>query len=322
MAELFDAWLPIYSNTPTVQTRRIPSKDTVKLHSWRWQRYLRKPIGDMLARSLTRKRISAIISDIAETSRADARKCLSLLRSMFDFAEARGQVEENPTTGIQPAKVGATLGKSRDRVLSVAELRKLWQAINGTMLHPSVAASLKLLVLTGQRRGELVAMKWADIDLEASTWTIPAPDTKAYRQHTVHLSNLALDILSSLPRKASFVFVGRYGDPMSDDAPTKAVQRLRKTMDVPSFHVHDIRRSVATGMAQRCAIQPHVIERVLNHAPENPLVGVYQRQDYAEEQRQSWRAWGKLVESHVANDPENVVPMQRAAGDVSEAGRS
>ncbi|TDR50214.1 integrase [Halomonas ventosae] len=310
MGELFDAWLPIYSTAPTGSTRRPPSEDTVKLHRWRWNRYLKKPLGDLLVRSMIRKLVSVEIATIAEGSRADARKCLSMLRAMFDFAEARGQIEENPTAGIQPSKVGATRDRPRERVLSIAELSLLWREIDGTMLHPSVAAALKMLILTGQRRGELVAMRWEDLDLEAGVWTIPAADTKAHRGQTVYLPGLAIGILDALPRKGDRVFIGRFGDPMSTDAPTKAVQRLRRALEIPSFTAHDLRRSVATGMAKHCGVQPHVIELVLNHAHENPLVGVYQRHDYAEEQRKAWQAWGELIEHQVARGGEKVVPIR------------
>ncbi|WP_299310926.1 site-specific integrase [uncultured Halomonas sp.] len=315
MQELFDAWLPVYSSTPTVQTRRPPSAETVELHAWRWKRYLKDPLGDFLVKSVTRKHVSSEIAGIAEKTRADARKCLSLLRLLFEFAEARGQVDDNPAAGVSPAKVGATLSQPRKRVLSLVELRLLWQEMEVSDLHPSVSAALKMLMLTGQRRGETVLMKWADIDLDARTWTIPAEDAKSHRGHTVYLSDLALDVLQARPR-GEYVFEGRIEGHIDPGGPTKAVQRLRARLaekhGVPSFTCHDLRRTVATGMAQHCGIQPHIVSRALNHAPESSLVGTYQHQSYADELRAAWQAWGEVIATRVAREPGNVVALRRA----------
>ncbi|QFT86664.1 hypothetical protein FIU88_17095 [Halomonas sp. THAF12] len=78
------------------------------------------------------------------------------------------------------------------------------------------------------------------------------------------------------------------------------------------FSVHDLRRSVATGLGEYCAVQPHVIERMLNHANENRLVDTYQRSTYEAEQRAAWQAWGELIDNQVARTRQNVVPMRRA----------
>ncbi|NLC22543.1 MAG: tyrosine-type recombinase/integrase, partial [Halomonadaceae bacterium] len=121
-----------------------------------------------------------------------------------------------------------------------------------------------------------------------------------------------------------YVFPGRVeGKPITADAVTTAVMRLQgrkgkkrdttaPLADLDDFTVHDLRRSFATGVAEHCGVQPHVIERMLNHVNEDPLIATYQRAGYAEEQRKAWQAWGELLASQVMNEPSNVVPMRWA----------
>lgn len=325
MQELFDAWIVSYAKTPSVRTKRPPSPLVVEQTTWRWGYYLQDRIGDFLAKHADSQHIKGVLVEIAETqSRAQASKCLTILRGMFDFAETRGQVTSNPAQGIQPSKVGASKSAPRERKLDLQELRRLWVAIEQTRLDPSSAAALKLLILTGQRRGELRLAKWEHIDLDAGVWVIPSSDTKNRKSHTVYLSDAAIELLRSLGRKGEYVFYGRVEDqPIGASSITTAMMRLqgRKTRkrdgkaplsDVESFSVHDLRRTVATGLGEHCAAQPHVVERMLNHVPEDSLVATYQRAQYVEEQKAAWQAWGRLIESCVAQEPKNVVPMRRA----------
>jgi integrase len=83
----------------------------------------------------------------------------------------------------------------------------VWKAAEG--LGWPFGPAIKLMLLTGQRRGEISGMRWDEIDLDAKTWTLPAARTKNSREHVVPLSDAAIAILASLPRvagKNGFVF--------------------------------------------------------------------------------------------------------------------
>ncbi|MGM0988500.1 MAG: tyrosine-type recombinase/integrase [Pseudomonadota bacterium] len=325
MDELFGKWIVSYAKTPSTRTKRPPSELVVEQTGWRWNYYLQGQLGALLVMHIDSQRIKGVIAEVAANkSREQARKCLTLLRSMFDFAEARGQVETNPAYGIEPSKIGASKSAPRERKLDLEELRRLWRAIEESRLAPVTAAALKLLILTGQRRGELLLAKWKHIDLDAGVWELPASDTKNRKPHTVYLSDTAVELLRSLPRLGEFVFPGRVeGQPIGANAITTAVLRLqgRKTRqrdkkaplgDMEPFSAHDLRRSFATGLGEYCAVQPHIVERMLNHVPEDALVATYQRASYVEEQRQAWESWGELVANQVASGPGNVVPIRRS----------
>lgn len=324
MGELFSMWIVSYAKTPSTRTKRPPSETVVVQTAWRWNYYLQDRLGELLVMHVDSQRIKGTVAEVAATqSREQARKCLTLLRSMFDFAEARGQVDSNPAYGIEPSKVGASKSAPRERKLDLAELRRLWIAIEQSRLAPSTAAAVKLLVLTGQRRGELLLAKWDHIDLGEGVWMIPAANSKNRKVHTVYLSTVTLQLLRSLPRLGEYVFPGRVdGSPIGANTITTAILRLqgRKTRkrdekaplgDLEPFSAHDLRRSFATGLGEYCAVQPHIVERTLNHVPEDALVATYQRAEYAKEQRQAWQAWGELIGSQVAREPSNVVPMRR-----------
>lgn len=326
MDALFSKWVTSYAKTPSTRTKRPPSKRVVDQTLWRWHHYLKGRIGSLLVMNVDTRIIKSTVAEVAnEQSREQARKCLSMLRAMLDHGEAMGHIENNPAQGIQPSKLGATKGKARDRTLDLGELRRLWVALDESNLSSSAIAAIKLLVLTGQRRGELLLAKWEHIDLDEGVWTLPEANTKAGRTHTVYLSDTALEILRSLERHGEHVFPGRVEhQPIGAQSITTAILRLqgRKTRerddsaplaDMTPFSVHDLRRSFATGLGEHNAAQPHVIERMLNHTPDDALVAVYQRQSYAEEQRLAWQTWGKLIESQVAREPQNVIPMRRTA---------
>lgn len=323
MQALFEDWIVSYAKAPSTRTKRPPSNQVVEQTAWRWSYYLRDKLGEFLVKGVDVQQIKAVIIEVAEDkSREQARKCLTLLRAMFDHAEHRGHIAINPAAGIEPAKIGASKGAPRKRHLSLVELRQVWAALDQSGLSDTVKNAIRLLILTGQRRGELLKAKWSDIDLDKAVWRIPAADTKNRQAHTVYLSDAAVALLRSMPSGGEYIFQGRVeGQPIGDSSLTTAVMRLqgRKTRErdesaplgkMEPFSAHDLRRTFATGLGEHCAVQPHVIERMLNHAPENALVGIYQRAGYAAEQQAAWQAWGELIASQVMIEPDNVVAMK------------
>ena len=106
---------------------------------------------------------------------------------------SKGLVETSPVMGTKPE----TREVSRDRVLSDEELRAVWkQAGDG-----DYGAIVRLLILTGQRRDEVGAMRWPEVDLDKALWTIPAERTKNRRAHDVPLSEEAITVLKGIARR-------------------------------------------------------------------------------------------------------------------------
>jgi integrase len=164
----------------------------------------------------------------------------------------------NPLAGLKPpAKETA-----RDRILTDKELAAYWQEADCEEFP--FGPFFKLLILTGQRRGEVAGILWPDIDFERAVWTISPKRAKNASQHAVPLAPLAIKILKSIPRflKSDLVFTTSGKREISGFGRLK--RRMDRAMGSDDWRVHDIRRTVATNTAIM-GVAPHVIEAVLNH---------------------------------------------------------
>jgi integrase len=224
-----------------------------------------------------------------------ANRALAAVRKMFNWAVARDIIAISPCAGVKPP----TTERSRDRVLSDGELRAVWLAAD-EMRWP-FGSLVQLLILTGQRRDEVARITWDELDLEQKLWTLPRERVKNDEAHEVPLSRKAISIISAMPRLGDrFVFTTNGKSPSSGYS--KGKRRLDALLppDMPSWRLHDLRRTVASGMA-RLGINLPVIEKVLNHASGSfaGIVGVYQRHTFANEKRKALEAWGSFVQKIV-----------------------
>jgi integrase len=260
-----------------------------------FDRYVLPELGDRIADAVTRGDVTRFIDGIAERAPVMARNVHAQLSSFYTWALPRlDRLPANPCRDAgRPTKP-----KSRDRVLSEAELGALWKVADA---QPEPwRSSLKLLILTGQRREEVFGADRAEFDLKAKLWTIPADKAKNGSAHLVPLSPAAVAVLKGITEvEGSAKLFPASGN--KDNGPSgisKAVERVRKALaaemkaDVPHWSLHDIRRTVATGM-QRLGIRLEVTEAVLNHVSgsRSGIVGVYQRHDFFAEKRHALEAW-------------------------------
>ena len=260
---------------------------------------------------ITRADIHDLLDGIvARGSPVTSNRTLAWLRRMCSWAIERGLIIANPFAGIKPPAAE----RARDRVLSDDELKAVWEAADA--LEPVYAGFIKLLILTGQRLREVSEMEWKEIDLNAKLWTLPAARAKNSIEHSIPLSDQAVDILRSLPRIAGseFVFTINGRNPIRG---THSVKRQIDTLVpyIPPWVLHDIRRTVASGMA-RLGVNLPVIEKLLNHVSGSfaGIVGVYQRHSFADEKRAAMTAWARHVEGLVSGgEAGNVIEMKRGA---------
>ena len=254
------------------------------------------------------------------------RKTLVILTQVFEQALDAGIIGDNPAATLKPAKFQAQQGEARERWLPKHELRLLWRALdeatqpqtsqtdNGWLLASSVilseslANAIKLIILTGCRRGEVVGMEWQHI--EGDRWTIP--QTKNGRAHVVTLCPLTLDILKQ--QKASnsehcrFVFESSSAklNPITGDAVTRALTRLqqRRLAELEPFSVHDLRRSVANNCGIELRANLIDVEALLNHQINDKLLRTYQGAALRDPERirALFMSWGCFIESNIAND--------------------
>jgi integrase len=247
---------------------------------------------------VTRKDIAAHLSG-PPVAAARAR---SRLMEFFGWAMKQGLVEANPVigTGIPDEHV-----KPRERVLSEAELVKVWQA-SGDDAYGTI---VKLLILTGCRRQEVGSMQWRELDHQRGVWTIAAERTKNGRAHTLPLPPMAWEIIATVPRwrDGTFLFGKRAGF-----SPWPVCKRaLDQRAGVRGWVIHDLRRTTATGMAE-AGILPHVVESALNHVSGHKagIGGVYNKARYSEQVKAALTLWADHVRSLVEGSERKIVPLR------------
>ena len=221
-----------------------------------------------------------------------ANRILAFLKRFFNWCVERDILEVSPALSIK-VNTGEI---SRDRVLDVGELFKLW-TVEDKLSYPW-GAILKLLMLTGARLKEVSEVTWDEISLEEQIWSIPSSRTKNSRPHQIHLSTQAIQILRSLPsvKDQSFLFSTNGVRPVSGFS--KAKKRIDLLSGVDNWRFHDLRRSFATYTTEKLEIPPVVIDKVLNHVSGavKGVAAIYQRGEYLEQRREALQAWGDYLE--------------------------
>jgi integrase len=144
-------------------------------------------------------------------------------------------------------------------------------------------------------------MEWSELDLDKALWTLPRGRVKNDSGHQVPLSLTAVAIIQKFRRINGSKFVFTTNGSMPVSGYSKAKKAIVQKSAVHEWRIHDLRRTVATGLA-RIGIGLPVIERILNHVSGSfgGIVGVYQRHDYAAEMRAALDAWGREVDRIMA----------------------
>jgi len=237
-----------------------------------------------------------------------ANRLKATISKFFNWLAARDVIKASPCAGVAaPAEE-----KPRDRVLNDDELRRLWRA--GEAVGGNVSAYTKLLILLGQRRNETGALKWDETFLGLGLGEIrnvlelPAERMKGKQAHVVPLSTQAAAIIDAMPRVDDFVLGGalRWHYHHVKDA-------LDAHMgDVPKWTLHDLRRSVASGLA-RIGVALPVIEKILAHRGQSfsGVAGIYQRHSFLPEMATALQRWADHVERLVSGKPAEVLTLPR-----------
>jgi integrase len=191
-----------------------------------------------------------------------ANRCTAIVSKMFSLAVRWGYRETNPARGVE-----RNTEYRRQRYLTADELVRLLQALAGH--HDRQAANIiRVLLMSGARRGEVLAMRWADLDLTAGTWSKPASSTKQKEAHTVPLSAPARQLLSEIHKqqrpRGKYVFpsTGKTGHVTE---PKKFWAALCKAAGISGLRIHDLRHSFASQLASGGASLP-LIGALLGHS--------------------------------------------------------
>ncbi|ACK84216.1 tyrosine-type recombinase/integrase [Methylorubrum extorquens] len=266
-------------------------------------------------RAIGRKDVrDALDAVVARGASIHANRLFAALRRFFAWTVERGILDASPMAGLKPPSPEI----SRDRVLTDAELVAVWKAA-GEVGYP-FGPVVQLLILTGQRRSEVVEAEWREFDLDGATWTIPRERAKNDRAHVVPLAPQAVKILRCIPcvgtrSRLLFTTTGETAfsgvSKATDRLQGLSAKHLPEGIEVEPWRLHDLRRTFASGCA-RLGVAVHVVEKALNHVSgtHSGIVGVYQRHSYGDERRCAMELWAAHLDGLVGGAAK-VVKLER-----------
>jgi integrase len=265
-----------------------------------------KPLLGMEFAKIDRAVVATLLNRVERESGAvSANRFRARLSSCFNWCAREGLTDSNPA-----AFTNKRAETSRDRVLSDGEITATW----GALPADDFGDIVRLLLLTGQRRSEIADLSWSEIDFERSLIVLPASRVKNGREHVVPMSGPVRAILEARPRiyGRELVF-GVRGDigGFSFSAHKRQLDEALAGAVTKEWVLHDLRRTVATGMADQLGVQPHIVEAILNHSggAKAGVAGIYNRAQYLAEKKQALERWADYVMALVEGRSVNVVPM-------------
>ena len=266
-----------------------------------------RPIGEITAPELL-----AVLRRIEARGRLEtAHRAHQNCGAVFRYAVATGRAERDPSGDLRGALPPATK-RHHAAIVEPKAAAELLRAVDGYAGSLVTACALKLAPLTIVRPGELRRAEWAEIDLDAAEWRIPAAKMKMREAHTVPLSRQAVAILRELyplTGRGQYVFSGaRSADrPMSENTVNAALRRLGYDKDTMTGHGF---RSLASTILHEQGWPSDIIERQLAHAERNKIKAAYNRAQHLPERRKMMQAWADYLDGLRAGGV--VVPIRSA----------
>ena len=302
--------------------------------------------GKRKAADITKRDVVLLLEKIVERgSPGSANNNFKIIRKMFNYAVEKDILQISPCIGV---KMPSPL-VIKDRSLSEQEISTLWRALDTCHASDEIKRALKLILVTGQRPGEVIGMHTNEIAIERKTqknekgqvvrewdeiwWTIPAERSKNKPSHRVYLTKTALELIG--PECNGYVFPSPRTalKPIEVNALAHVVRRNLKSpvkingqevfgkdgqpvtenkLGVDTFTPHDLRRTAAT-MLSEIGFLDERIAAVLNHTKQG-VIKTYNRNRYEKEKQQALEAWERKLLSIVTGTAAGkVVPIKRAA---------
>ncbi|EEE44910.1 tyrosine-type recombinase/integrase [Roseibium alexandrii] len=277
-------------------------------------------IGD-----LHRRAVQTFIDGLADDHNLSTGvQSLKVLRQICAYAEFQELISANPCRFVE-----ATDYDSRERVLTDAELKAIWKALENPYAiasNPQAAIAVRICAATAQRRAEVAKAELSELDFDNAIWTMPGSRRKNGRTHIVPLSDLAVQLLRAAIAlhedgyKGAAVFPPLRGEgaAMAVENLTRCFAAAAEAAGVKDTRLHDLRRTAATNMTgERLTIARSTVSLCLGHddgANAAAATRVYDRYGYLPEKRRALTAWASLLLEIVGETEAlgNVVALRRA----------
>lgn len=284
--------------------------------------------GKRKAADISKRDVTLLLENIIDRGTpAMSNQVLKITRKMFNFAVERDILAHTPFTGVK----ALAPNNSRQRTLTEAEIKTLWGSIDNAAMSDVIRRSLKLVLVTAQRPGEVTGMHTRELD--GHWWTIPKERAKNGKEHRVYLTDMALELIGDTTGK-SIIFPTPHQakeQPIDAHALPVVVRRnlecpvtdkkgkplygmdgkpvTENRLDVSKFTPHDLRRTAATFMASM-GYMDEIIDAVLNHAQKG-VIRTYNLHKYDKEKQQALEAWERKLSSITTGEQGKVIPLFR-----------
>lgn len=226
-----------------------------------WEHDIIKPLGKMKMADVRFSDIDRLHHAISKRAPTTANRVVALLSKMFSLAIKWEWRMDNPCRGVEKNSE-----ESRERILSFDELSRLSEALD--KINDNSANAIRLLILTGARKGEVLSATWGQFDLEAGNWVKPSSHTKQKREHKVPLSAPAIELLSDIKeddaQQDDFVFPSRGIKTPHLTEIKKAWASACKRANIEGVRLHDLRHTFASLLASSGQSLP-LIGQLLGH---------------------------------------------------------
>lgn len=276
------------------QTKKSAKDDESKLRLHLLPKFGNRKLGE-----ITNREIQAYIGEIGRThSKATANRHYSLLTRLFKLAVIWEVIDRNPCIGVTKFREQ----KAHERFLTPDEIARLYRAMD-VEVNQVAASALRLLLLTGLRRGEVLNAQWKQIDLARGLMYLPT--TKAGKPRHVVLNGEAVALLARLPSRENslWVFPGKGGGKGLNN-PTKCFQRLLAVAGIDGMRIHDLRHSFAS-TAINAGATLYEVQALLGHS--SPAMTMRYSHLSDSSLRRASNAVGSVVVQALRNAKEGVV---------------
>lgn len=290
---------------------------------------VRPLIGRVKLPHLKREHVRQVVEVVRDRGVGVAvNRTLAALRRAFSWAVSQDLLDINPALNLATD----IEEKSKDRALSADEIEAFWAGLENAAMRERTRLVLRLVLVTGQRPGEVCGAQRSEVDLDRAEWLIPAKRAKNRKPHTVPLSALAIELFSGaiqLAGDSDFIFPSRSrsaagggkSKPLESHALSHAMHDNLLALGLAGIPAtpHDLRRTAATHMA-RMGIPERIVGRVLNHGTEvrrTITSQVYIHYDYADDKRKALETWAAELERLVQDETSDskVVEIGSAANE-------
>jgi len=246
----------------------------VYIETLQYNRHVKPLLGEESVEAIATSEVAGVLAKITKGYKVDKRevggktaaiRVRALLSKLFNYGILHGFCGTNPVSGTRASKE-----IPRDRYILPEEMPKFLAAVDDYE-NQNISDAIHLLLFTGQRKGNVFAMRWEELDLDARVWTIPSTKTKSGREYRVPIVERALLILeqSRQSSESEWVFPSARSD---GEKPMKDIRshwsKILARSKLPGLRMHDLRRTVGTYLSEAGASYD-VTVRILGHSDKN-----------------------------------------------------